>query len=98
MKVNDVIARGDAAYRILVLENEQALCINCAGKTMPKWFPLAELADCLSANAPSVDGALTLAQRRRAHERFTLIAPIQELLKDGINVVIKTIVDRNNYI
>lgn len=43
MKKNDLLRQGDDIVRVLVLEGEMVLVIDCVRRTMPKWCRLDEL-------------------------------------------------------
>lgn len=41
MKKNEIVKTANGVFRILSLENEKALAIDCEKKTMPQFFPLS---------------------------------------------------------
>ena len=41
MKKNDIVETPSGTFRILSLEKEKVLAINCEKKTMPQFFPLS---------------------------------------------------------
>ena len=82
MKVNDVIRKDDVVMRLLLIDDERCLCIDCNSRKMPFWMPLNVLEGCQEAPEPVKTENLTPRQKQVAHERFTLIAPALALLKD----------------
>ena len=82
MRKNDILQCGDSKLRVLSISGDRCLCIDCNGRTMPEWIATAELESypIVALETPDVD--LTPGQRRIAHERFTLIAPILSFLKE----------------
>ena len=82
MKVNEILCKDDAVFRVLAIESDRCLCIDCSGTKMPSWMPLEALEGCQEAPEPEKTENLTPRQKQAAHERFTLIAPALAFLKD----------------
>ena len=78
MKKNDLIKTENGIFRILSIEADRVLAIDCIKKTMPKFYPISsfgngEFVDCLPADFPDMDD-LSPAHRKVAQERYTMIA------------------------
>lgn len=97
MKNNDLVKMREDIYRVLDVQDGQALVIRIAKKSMPKWvnrddlFPYAK--DVL---VPLIDiNDMDALSRKCAHERFTMIAGILPFVADKrkrcavINQVVK---------
>ncbi len=82
MKVHDVLRKGEAALRVLVIKDDLCLCINCNAESMPIWLPASSLENYTPDAAPVIDTNVTARQRQVAHERFTMIAPMLAFLTD----------------
>ena len=86
MKRNDIVKCKDKIYRILSVEDNQALIIDCLKATMPLWVPLSELTDNITISEEELFGALhttllsyedlTKSQRKTVQEKYNIIAPI----------------------
>ena len=92
MRRNELIQRGDSVFRVLEIRKGEALVINCVQKSMLKWANQADFTDyepctdesfckMMNVELPDMD-ALSSADRRIAHERYTLIAGILPFLGD----------------
>ena len=92
MRRNELIQRGDSVFRVLETRKGEALVINCVQKSMPKWADQADFTDyalctdeylckMMNVELPNMD-VLSSADRRIAHERYTLIAGILPFLGD----------------
>lgn len=62
MKRNDIVKCKDKIYRILSVEDNQALIIDCLKATMPLWVPLSELTDNITISEEELFGALHTIQ------------------------------------
>lgn len=92
MQKNDLLKKGDSIIRILAMDGECALIMNCMHPHMPKWLSLSEL----DGYAPSTEKdlyeatgtvlydieALDASARKAAYERYTVIAGILPYLAD----------------
>jgi len=82
MKVNDVLRKGETYLRVLAIREQSCFCINCNAGYMPDWIPASELEAYTLDAAPAVDTNMTARQKRIAHERYTMIAPILTFMTD----------------
>ena len=83
MRKNDLILKDGNLYRVLDLDDDQSLLIDCKKQAMPQWclFTEGELCDdevlySITGYRPQSFMELTTDQQRTAHERFTVIAPV----------------------
>ena len=92
MKKHDLLRSGDSIIRVLDVQNDRILMIDCLKQTMPVWVELvslgycsectvAELSEVTGVNIVDVD-ALDADQRKIMHERYTMIAPILPFISD----------------
>lgn len=86
MKKNDLIKTEDGIYRILSIEANRVLAIDCISKTMPKFYPVSsfgngEFIDCMPADFPDMED-LSPADRKIAQERYTMIASAVSVVDD----------------
>lgn len=86
MKKNDLIKTDNGIYRILSLNDDRILVIDCTKKTMPKFFLVSslgnvELLDHLPSVFPGMDD-LSPADRKVAQERYTMIAGAVSVVDD----------------
>lgn len=92
MEKNQLIKQHGIIYRILALEDEEILLIDCIKRAMPKWFKLDEVGkyeicsedELLSATETALVEEQDMAPKARqtVHERFTVIAGILPFLDD----------------
>ena len=82
MKANDSFRKGETLLRVLAIQDESCLCINCNAGYMPVWMPASELEAYTLDAAPVIDTNLTARQKQVAHKRYTMIAPILTFLTD----------------
>lgn len=82
MKVNEVIRKENTVLRVLAIKDDSCLCVDCDAQRMPEWIPLSTLETCATEPAPVISTDMTLKQKRAAHERYTMIAPILAFLTD----------------
>lgn len=86
MKRGDLIKIGDVVYRILEIDGQDVLCIDCGRRVLPVWKEEAffdsgsicaedELQTLLSRTLPSEDD-LSEAQKSEAQRRFSIIAGV----------------------
>lgn len=86
MKKYDLIRSGDSIIRVLEIQQDNALVIDCIKRTMPIWVEMAalstysgcsisELSEVTGVILPSVDD-LDADQQKVMHERYTMIASI----------------------
>lgn len=84
MKVNDVLRKGETVFRVLAVRDDACFCIDCSTECMPFWIPADKLGGYTSDAVPVIDTEMTLKQRRTAHERYTMIAPMLAFLTDDV--------------
>ena len=77
MKKNDLIKTENGIYRILSIEANRVLAIDCIRKTMPKLYHVSsfgngENIDCIPVDFPDMED-LSPADRKIAQERYTMI-------------------------
>ena len=91
MKKNDYLKVNDIIYRILAVDKDNYLVLNCNTKNMPVWRLEAELADGVIINREEafeileiklIEEELTGTAFKLAHERYTMIAGVLSFMKD----------------
>ncbi len=92
MKKHDLLRSGDNIIRVLDVQQESVLVIDCVKQTMPVWMESAWLEShtvCSNEELFEITGirlmdadALDADQRKVMHERYTMIAPIVSLISD----------------
>lgn len=79
MNKNDLMQlKNGEVFRILSIQGEQVLAINCQNKMMPKFFPAsyfenAEIVESIPVNFPSIE-KLSPAEQKIAHNRYAMIS------------------------
>ena len=86
MKKNDLIKTENGIFRILSIEADRVLAIDCIKKTMPKFYPIfsfgnGEIIDRIPADFPDMED-LSPADRKIAQERYTMIAGAVSVVDD----------------
>ena len=86
MKKNDLIKTEDGIYRILSIEANRVLAIDCIKKTMPKFYSVSsfgngENIDCIPVDFLDIED-LSPADRKIAQERYTMIASAVSVVDD----------------
>ena len=86
MKKNDLIKTENGIFRILSIEADRVLAIDCIKKTMPKFYLISsfgngEFIDCLDADFPDMED-LSPTHRKVAQERYTMIASAVSVVDD----------------
>ena len=86
MRKNDIVKTDQGVFRILSVEENQILAIDCEKKTMPQFFPISffEKGDVLkelSFPFPSWED-LSLNERKIAQKRYTMIAAAVAVVND----------------
>ena len=86
MKKYDLLRSGDSIIRMLEVQADRVLVIDCVKRTMPVWVDVTELesySECTSGALSQVTGVipsevdnLDADQRKTMYERYTMIAPI----------------------
>ena len=86
MKKNDIVQTPSGTFRILSIESEKVLAIDCEKKMMPKFFSHSffengEILENLPFSVPSWD-ELSPMDRRIAQKRYTMIASAVAVIGD----------------
>ena len=92
MKKYDLLRSGDSIIRVLEVQGDRVLVIDCIKRTMPVWVETAALesySECTSSELSEVTGVLIVGvdnldtgQRKTMYERYTMIAPILAFVAD----------------
>lgn len=92
MQKNELLRKDDSIIRVLDIQGESALIIDCMKRTMPKWASTAALSDYAECSDLELlhDTDMVLVgmetldanSRRFIHEHFTLIAGILPFIGD----------------
>lgn len=92
MEKNQLIKHHGIIYRILALEEEEILLINCIRREMPKWYKLDEVSGyevCTESELLSATETVLVEEqdmspkaRQTVHERYTVIAGILPFVDD----------------
>ena len=86
MEKNQLIKRNGTVYRVLAVEEDEVLLIDCMKKIMPKWHELGEIAGyevCTENELLEMTETFLMEEqsmppktRQTVHKRFTVIAGI----------------------
>lgn len=86
MKKYDLLRLGDTIIRVLEVQGDRVLMIDCIKRTMPVWVEVTELeaySECTNGELSEVTGVITADvdtldadQRKTMYERYTMIAPV----------------------
>lgn len=92
MEKNQLLKDNGCIYRVLAIEEDSVLMIDCLKKTMPNWYDIDEVRgyeDCTEKELLEVTGTVLLEEenlsskaRKTAHARFTVVAGILPFLAD----------------
>lgn len=92
MKKYDLLRSGDSIVRVLEIQENQILIINCIKQLMPVWVKsesLESYSECIEDELSKVTGfttadvdTLDADQRRIMYRRYTMIAPILSFVAD----------------
>lgn len=92
MEKNQLLKDNGSIYRILAIEEDSVLMIDCLKKTMPNWYDMGEVSgyeNCSEEELLEVTGTVLVEEedlssktRKTAHERFTVVAGILPFLAD----------------
>ena len=92
MKKYDLLRSGNAIIRVLKIQGDRVLVIDCIKRTMPVWVEVTELeaySECTSSELSEVTGVVIFGaddldadQRKTMYERYTMIAPILSFVAD----------------
>jgi len=93
MKKYDLLRSGDSIIRVLELQGDRVLIIDCIKRTMPVWIGLDALesySECTTGELSAVIGVTVVGaddldadQRKIMYERYTMIAPILSFVADN---------------
>lgn len=92
MKKHDLLKSDTSIIRVLDIQPDRILMIDCIKRTMPIWVepaalgsysvcPIEALNDATGYAVPSAD-TLDAGQKKTMYERYTLIAPILPFISD----------------
>lgn len=107
MQKNDLYKCNDALVRILAIDDERVLLIDCVKPAMPRWSSANSLKGwerCAEGEYPIPDAwrlkpqeEIMTEQRKLMHERYTLIAPVLPFIhKESMrSVIIQQISEMN---
>lgn len=91
MRKNELIRTADSVFRILAIDKDRVLTIDCLKRNMPKWYSIEILGDETITEQELVGlsdveifdiDALDSATRKIVHDRYTIIAGILPFLTD----------------
>ena len=92
MKKYDLLRSGDNIIRVLEVQGNRVLIIDCIKRTMPVWVKkdsLESYSECTNGDLSEVTGIVLVGvedldadQRKTMYERYTMIAPILPLVAD----------------
>ena len=107
MQKNDLIHNNDTIFRILAINDSEALVMDCLKRNMPLWCNIASIesfAPCTEqeqAEQTDVElfdiESLDAAKRKIVHDRYTIIAGVLPFISDDKmrNLVITRIADEH---
>ncbi|EOS61198.1 hypothetical protein C814_01676 [Anaerotruncus sp. G3(2012)] len=92
MKKYDLLRSGERIIRVLEVQVDRVLVIDCIKRTMPVWVNTAELqsySECTTSEMSEVTGVVPVGvddldadQRKTMYERYTTIAPVLSFVAD----------------
>ena len=85
MKKNDVIEFKETCFRVLAIERDRCLLVNCENQTVPKWYDCGMLKEChiVEDIYKSVDvEELEPVARKEAYKRYELVSGVLPFLKN----------------
>ena len=86
MRKNDIVKTDQGVFRILTVDEDQVLAIDCEKKTMPQFFPVSFfenreiLKEISSSFLPWEE--LSPNERKIAQKRYTMIAAVVSVIAD----------------
>ena len=107
MQKNELYKCGDDLVRVLAIDGEQVLLIDCVKPAMPRWTStnsLKEWERCAEGEYPIPDAwrlrpqeKIMTEQKKLMHERYTLIAPVLPFIhKESMrSVIIQQVAEMN---
>lgn len=92
MQKNELYFKDDSIIRILAIKENNILVINCLKREMPQWYDISYISDCakcaenqlyetIGIDLPDID-LMPPDSRKKAYDRYTIIAPVLQLLPD----------------
>lgn len=92
MQKNDLLKKENVIVRVLHIDEERVLIIDCVKKTMPQWMSKKNLEEYDVCDEVEICGdfcsvdieELDAKSRKIAHERYTMIAGVLSFYKDKI--------------
>ena len=86
MRKNDIVKIEAGIFRVLAIDGENVLAINCEKKTMPQFFPVSffqngEILNGIPCSFPSWE-ELSPNERKIAQKRYTMIAAAVAVVSD----------------
>lgn len=92
MKKYDLLQSGDSIIRVLEVQGDRVLVIDCIKRTMPVWVErdtLKSCSECTNGELSETTGGVVVGvddldadQRKTMYERYTVIAPILPFVAD----------------
>lgn len=85
MKKYNLMKSGEKILRILEVQEDKVLVIDCVRRTMPTWVDPAALesyAECADSEFTADSDDLSPEQRKVMQERYTMIAPVLSIVGD----------------
>ena len=92
MKKYDLLRSGDSIVRVLEVQGDRVLVIDCIKRTMPVWVErdtLESCSECTNDDPSEATGVVLVGvddldadQRKTMYERYTMIAPILAFVAD----------------
>ena len=86
MKKNDVIEFKETCFRVLAIERDRCLLVNCENQTVPKWYDCGMLKEChiVEDIYKSVDvEELEPVARKEAYKRYELVSGVLPFLRNA---------------
>ena len=92
MKKYDLLQSDDSIIRVLVVQGDRVLIIDCIKRTMPVWVErntLESYSECTSGELSESTGGVVVGvddldadQRKTMYERYTMVAPVLSFVAD----------------
>ncbi len=92
MQKNKLLQKEDIIVRVLEIERNKALIVNCIKRSVPHWIEITELSEYTECNEQELSGITNFSplpideidneNRRIAYERFTIISGILPFIAD----------------
>lgn len=86
MQVLDLVMLNGHTHRVLSLNENKALVIDCDSLTMPQWVSLSSRLEVVDGTTSEFNNSryeeLSSAKKKSAHTRYTLIAPVLPFVSD----------------